>query len=160
MKPELSRLQCTSTFTSELSVRANLDYAPTAKSDLCFDKLDIKPKVTKVLDSESSWQVVLKTVFDAAAVENAAYSFTVEVVGFFTCIGIKPKAQARFVRIQACSILYGMSRDALLDAMNKGPWNPIFLPLASFYTPKDEEPEALQTHQKSNQDSSTPDYSG
>jgi len=136
MKPELSRLQCSSAFISELATKANLTYDPNTAGDLDFDKLEIVTKVSKSENQESTWQVVLKVIFDAAAVENAAYSFTVEVVGFFTCEGAPGKDEERFVSIQACSVLYGMARDALLDSMTKGPWSSIFLPLASFYTPK------------------------
>jgi preprotein translocase subunit SecB len=130
-------LQCSSAFISELSTKANLAFDPKIEGDLDFDKLEIDSKVTKVEGKESTWQVVIKVIFDAAAAENAAYSFTVEVVGFFTCKSVPNDDQERFVGIQACSILYGMARDALLDSMTKGPWNSIFLPLASFYTPKE-----------------------
>tara|TARA_B110001469_G_C9602447_1_gene299369 strand:+ start:920 stop:1372 length:453 start_codon:yes stop_codon:yes gene_type:complete len=137
MKPELSKLQCSSAFISELATKANLAFDPSKKGNLDFDKLEIETKVNESEGKESTWQVVVKVIFDSAAAENAAYSFTVEVVGFFTCEGDPSEVQERFVRIQACSILYGMARDALLDAMTKGPWNSIFLPLASFYTPKE-----------------------
>lgn len=137
MKPELSKLQCGSAFISELATKANLTFDPSKEADLDFDKLEIESKVSPVEEQESTWQVVVKVIFDAAAAENAAYSFTVEVVGFFSCEDVPDEAQERFVRIQACSILYGMARDALLDAMTKGPWNSIFLPLASFYTPQE-----------------------
>ena len=133
MKPNLSHLQCSSVSFLKLSVQANIDFNSSEKSTLDFEKLAIHSDVQNIEGKESHWRARLKISFDSDTEENAAYTFKTELVGDFICNDIKVEEQERFVQIQGSSVLFSMAREALYDAMAKGPWPAIFLPLVSFY---------------------------
>lgn len=133
MKPEISPLRCVQAFVADISVKANLSFAPNKEMDLSYDKLDIDSVVFDPQEKGAPSQVTLTISQDATAMGNAPYSFSIEMVGFFEAKGVKKEELKRFIFIHGSSVLYGMARGALNDTMSKGPYVSISLPLVSFY---------------------------
>jgi len=114
-------------------MKANRDFDSKKEIEVSYDDLLIESTILPQSEGESHRQITLSISQDASSMDNAPYSFSIEMVGLFEAVGVKESEQERFIYIQGSSILYGMARDALIDAMTKGPFVTVSLPLVSFY---------------------------
>lgn len=70
--------------------------------------------------------------------------------GVFTCSDELPKGVSKetFVKVNGCSILYGVSREMIRATTARGPWLELMIPTISFYEPpliKKVEKEEVET---------------
>jgi preprotein translocase subunit SecB len=139
MKP--APLQLENYFVSELVFSANKDFVPGSPSEMQFGDLRVEP--TCLNTEPRQWQVTLKVQFQPPADANYPYTFALEIVGFFKTIdGLKSDIEARLIKTNASSMLYGAAREIVRAATSRGPYVPVVLPSVSFYEPKPENPKA------------------
>lgn len=135
MKPEISKLLLDNYFVSAISVNANNAFDVNRSMDLTVNDLIIDSHAVMIADDVRHWQVVLNVSFNQTTKINSPYSFSVEVVGFFSIVENYPEDLAEWlVKTNASSVLFSVARETLRSSMASGPWKPIILPTVSFYT--------------------------
>ena len=91
MKPEISNLLLDNYFVSAISVNANNAFDVNRSMDLTVNDLIIDSHAVMIADDVRHWQVVLNVSFNQTTKINSPYSFSVEVVGFFSIVGNYPE---------------------------------------------------------------------
>ena len=136
MKPKPSPLNCTHYFVTDLSVSANPLYDPESEIDLTGDSLDIESRVEAPEDDEAHWQIILDVSQNLGPEANAPYNFGIQIIGFFQIQDGFPKdKETTFLSINGSSLLFGVAREMLRNAMTAGPHAPLMLPTVSFFDP-------------------------
>lgn len=90
----------------------------------------------KQLDSDEStgWYVELKLDFTPTADQNAPYSFSAKIVGFFRVNPKLPEDKVEtYIETNATSVLYSTLREIVSTITAKGPYSALLLPTVSFY---------------------------
>ena len=132
-----SPLQLRCYFVAELAVTANRDHDPRHPLGLTADDLSVNSDCATVKDDPRQWQVTLRIQQQSGPGTNAPYYFTVELVGHFVVLEKYPVEKAEWmVRTNATSLLFTTAREVLRGVMAQGPFPPLLLPTASFYTPE------------------------
>lgn len=145
MKPDISNLLLDNYFISSLSVKANNAFDVNQPMNLTINDLIIDSNAVKIADDVRHWQVVLTVSYNQKTKINSPYSFSVEVVGFFTIAASYPEDRSEWlVKTNASSVLYSVARESLRSSMAAGPWKSIILPAVSFYT--QETKDFLKSH--------------
>jgi preprotein translocase subunit SecB len=130
-------LQLRRYFVTELSVTANRQHEPGKPITLTDENLVVKQDFLSQKDDPRRWQVTLRIQQQGGPSTNAPYSFTIELVGFFSVANNYPEEKVEWmVRTNAVSVLYSTAREVLRGAMSQGPFCPLLLPTVSFYTPE------------------------
>ena len=149
MKPHLSPIDCITYFVTELRFSANSLFNPEKPTDLVFEDLLVESDMVEPQKEGDNWLVSLKIAQDVPAEKNAMYSFSLDIVGFFSVLDTFPADRKKqIVQTNGSSILYGAAREILRDMSAKGPYEPILLPTVSFFPLKKNtlppEPERAQ----------------
>lgn len=70
------------------------------------------------------------------------YDFKLRMVGFFEiAAGLTPEQQEAQRRFGMVSVLWGVAREVLADAMRKGPYPPLMLPVVTFVPDEARDPK-------------------
>jgi len=120
-------------FTSEIAVLANpaMDLSRPPALDLA--DLNCQHVTLQPDDKQPHWRVQLRLRQEATPKNNSPYTFRIAIEGWFTLNPTFPADQAeRFVTVNGTSILYGIAREQLRQAMATGPFLPILLPSVTF----------------------------
>ena len=134
-------------FVTELIFSANKEYDPAREGGLGLDELIIEPTCLPAEDGNHQWQGSLSIRFQPKAETNYPYTFSLELVGFFSVLGDpSPEREEFLVKTNAPSMLFGAAREIIRSATSRGPFSPILLPSVSFYEPKksDDDPPTEQ----------------
>lgn len=131
-----SPLQLRNYFISDLSLTANREYKPKEPIQLTMEHLLVEPGFIQDKDDARKWQVQLNISQKAVPEANSPYLFSLEMVGFFDVLKNCPNDKVEaLVKTNGPSVLYGAAREILRALMAHGPFYPLLLPTASFYTP-------------------------
>lgn len=130
-------LQLRRYFVTDLGVTANRQHEPGKPMTLSDENLVVKQDFLPQQDDPRRWQVTLRIQQQGGPSTNTPYSFTIELVGFFSVANNYPEEKVEWmVRTNAVSVLYSTAREVLRGAMSQGPFCPLLLPTVSFYTPE------------------------
>ena len=135
-----SPLQLKHYFVTELSLTANKEFDPKKESKLGIESLVVTPALMADAADPRQWQVTLRIQQQPGPEANAPYFSALEIVGFFCLQDNYPEEKIEWmVKTNATSVLYGVAREILRAAMAQGPFPPVILPTASFYSPRPEQ---------------------
>lgn len=130
-------------FVTDQAVTARISYLPEEVIVTRIEEFSVESKARPFRgESEESeiWEVTVTIRHQPAQETNFPYDFRLTIVGIFksTLTGAKPEMIERLMKINASSILYGMSREIIRANTERGPWSGIVIPTHSFYEPKPE----------------------
>jgi preprotein translocase subunit SecB len=149
----LAPFQLTDYFVTSLSVVANQNYDPKAESGLSLESLEVIPRSRPDENDPRKWVVELSITQDVPEGKNIPYRFSIEMVGF---VEVHPDWPAEkidhAVGCNGPSMLFGAAREIIRAATGRGPFGPMLIPSATFFSPPPANPEIKQI-----QDSPVPD---
>ena len=129
---KLSPLQLEYYFVVESHVTACRDFKSEEPISVQASDIEVVPNV-KPIGEERRWEVTLRVQYTPGPEVNTPYTFSIELVGFFT---VKPDWPAdhveRLVHTNGPTILFGIARGVVRDITGRGPHPPMILPTASF----------------------------
>jgi preprotein translocase subunit SecB len=131
-------------YITELSVSANKAFNLQKPSQLKFEDLVVQRNLVHLDNPKGPpWELRLQVRHAAAPERNAAYGFALELVGHFEVPpSFPPERVKTLIEVNGASMLYGAARQVIRNATAQGPHNPVLLPSASFYEPKESAPAA------------------
>ncbi|WP_081887600.1 protein-export chaperone SecB [Verrucomicrobium sp. BvORR034] len=134
---KLSPIQLLEYHVIHLDVEACATFDQERPMDLDSADLEVSSE-TKMLDdgAEPRWAVSLTVRHEPVEGKNVPYRLLVELVGLVSAI---PKtvddALEHAIAVNGPSMLFGAAREILRDTTARGPYGPIVVPSASFFTP-------------------------
>jgi len=135
MTPITSPLQLKYYFVSELNVQANRSFDPKQGVTLGMDDVEMECHAKCTDETARMWEVSLRMFHQGKEKGNTPYFFKIEMVGFFAVLeSYSPEKDEWLVKTNASSVLYSTAREVLRTTMANGPFMPLLLPTASFYT--------------------------
>jgi preprotein translocase subunit SecB len=143
---QASKIQLKQYFLSSFNYSVNPEFDPNKKLNMKFTDISVNHDA-QPLNQETllEWQVNLKAGFSPSAESNAPYSFSAQIVGFFSVNDKVAKEKITgLVETNATSVLYSTLREIIHTITAKGPYFPMLLPTVCFYGQKDAEPKAQQ----------------
>jgi len=138
---KLSPLDLCRYFVTESSCSANPEFDPKQPIDVAMDRLVVETSIDKIeveVQERVGWSVELDLAYQLAPKQNYPYSYSVRIVGLFTSPAEVPPGldDERVVRINGCSMLYGIAREMVRSHTAAGPWGEILIPTVSFFEGK------------------------
>jgi preprotein translocase subunit SecB len=116
MKP--SQLQLERHFFSKIHVTSNVDGARDVPNTL-----QCQLEVARSTDGDQRFQVTLNLKLGSPSPKKAFYSGEFEVVGFFKVMGSLDKTKIDdFVQANGAAMLFGATREMILNLTSRGPW--------------------------------------
>jgi len=140
-----AQLQLKHYFLSAFNYSVNPEFDPEKNISLNFKDISVDYEVQPLNEeTQHEWQVGLKVGFSPSVKGNAPYSFSGEIVGFFSVSKNAAKERASFyIETNATSVLYSTLREIVCTITAKGPYRALLLPTVCFYEKKPNlEPEA------------------
>ena len=137
-----SQLQLVRYMVSDISCTTNPAYSPDAALEHCADQFDVRTSISRFDESEDPlvhpWSVEMTVTQQVGPKQNFPYSFKLALLGLFEVRPTDhgPRDEELFVKVNACSVLYGAARELIRSITAVGSWGDLILPTVSFYDPK------------------------
>jgi len=130
---KLLPLQLESYFTTEVTFRANPEFATGQPSKFGANDLDVTAECARLPNTSDRWQVTLHLKFQPPPTANSPYYFALQLVGVLWAAPMLPpdKVEA-LVRTNGPSLLFGVARELVRELSARGPFSPLMLPSLSF----------------------------
>ena len=133
-----SPLQLLRYFVDEISCTANPNYDLDRDLEVLEDQFKVTTAVRPPGHEEAekrSWVVEMLIHQQIGPNQNFPYEFKLSIVGFFDCYSKLPSALPTeyFVKVNGCSVLYGVAREMIRATTARGPWSDVMIPTLSFY---------------------------
>lgn len=141
---KLSPLDLYQYFVTAVSCTANPEYNADKPMETDSDQLAVKTSVTRT-DVEDNgrigWAIDLNLVCQPAPKRNYPYSYSIHIVGLLTSPAKVPEGvdDEKLVRVNGCSLLYGIAREIVRGQTAAGPWGEVLIPTVSFVESRQEE---------------------
>ncbi len=130
---KLSPLQLEAYFTTEITFRANPEFAVGQPCKIGPNDLDVLAECARLPNSPDRWQVTLRLKFQPGPAVNSPYYFALQIVGvLWTAPSLPPERVEPLVRTNGPSMLFGVARELVRDLSARGPYSPLLLPSLSF----------------------------
>lgn len=132
---KISPLQLRRYFVSESSCTANMDFDPGKQSELSFDQFHVETDLWQTEGKSGAWTLKMVITNQIGPQQNFPYEFKLVLHGFMVCTGTVPHGleEARYVKINGFSILYGIAREIVRATTARGPWRDVMIPTVSFF---------------------------
>lgn len=124
----------------EISCTANNDFDSKKEVESSAEQFGVEAEVLPPGDGPNSsarWTIELNIHQKVAPGQNFPYEFKLVIIGLFVCGDDLPNGISKeiFVRVNGCSILYGVAREMIRATTARGPWSDLMVPTVSFYAP-------------------------
>ena len=151
---QLAPLQLTDYFVHSIQVEAAPGFDSSRDTDLDIDALEVEQDCAPIGTGDDRRFAVQMTIRQQLVEGmNIPYSYEIRLVGFIEVHPKFPEAKVlRAVEVNGPSMLFGAAREILRAATGRGPYGPVLIPSATFYTlppvpgksskPPDEKPVA------------------
>ena len=147
-----SPLQLDNYFVTQLHFAANASFEADKNSEVIDDQFVVESFQHHDDKAPDKWQVTLSIKHNPPATANAPYSFTLEIVGFYSVTNeFQAEKTERMVKTNGSSILYSISREIVRNFTMMGPYRGFLLPSVSFFEPKQESAPSPQSESAKSQ---------
>jgi len=146
MKP--SPLQLLRYLVTDISCRAIPNFDAAKAIEGAFEQYSVDVKVVSLPATADTaghpWSAEMLVTQQFKEGKNFPYEFRIALVGMFAFQdgALQSEKEANFVRVNGCSMLYGIAREHIRALTAAGPWGAIIIPAMSFYE-KDEQIDTL-----------------
>ena len=134
-----SNLQIHHYFLSGFTYSVNPNFDPARDVDIKWSDISVNFEKKPLNEQKKrDWQVDLRVAFSPSATGNSPYTFSAEMVGFFTVSDkVRDDKVEFYIETNATSVLYSTLRYIVCTITAKGPFRPLLLPTVSFYEQND-----------------------
>jgi preprotein translocase subunit SecB len=148
-----SPLQLEHYFISDLHFAVNPMFDTSKVAEMKHELFFVEFTPTQDTSDPLKWQIALRLRHQADSSANAAYSFSLELIGFFAVDKEFPEnSKDRLVKTNGPSILYGVAREIIRSLTSSGPHPGVLIPSVSFYeSPPPKEQKEVETPKESQQ---------
>ena len=141
---KLSPLDLCRYFVTESTYSANPEFDPEKAIEVAIDQLSVETSITKIdvdVPGRVGWSVELNLSYQLSPKQNYPYNYSLHVVGLFSSPAEVPDGldDERLVRVNGCSMLYGIAREIVRGQTAAGPWGEVLIPTVSFFESKQDE---------------------
>lgn len=128
-------------FASDLHFTANRQFNTEKPVEITDAQYSVQANALRNKEEAKQWQITLQIKYQPAALANAPYSFSLEIIGFFKVAGGFPEEKTeQLVQTNGATILYGIAREIVRDVTARGPHPAMMLPSVSFFEPAKKAP--------------------
>jgi preprotein translocase subunit SecB len=133
----LAPIQLKKYFITQFNLTALKNFDRT-KPHMFFKNLQHTIVITNIKGQPGTFQVSLTLKHAPQPNENLPYSYSIQIVGFFSVDPRFPKDKTgELIQINGPAVLYGTAREILVQVSSRGYWGPIILPTVNFIPNKD-----------------------
>lgn len=134
-----SPLQLVRYLVTDIACTSNPKFIPEKEMFSAMEQFTVEAKASPLEPTKDipghPWSVEMIVTQKIQEGQNFPYEFRISMVGIFGCNNtvIKDEKEARFVRVNGSSMLYGIAREQIRTLTAASPWGAILIPTISFY---------------------------